>query len=121
MPTIGIGAGPHTSGQVLVYHDLLGMMHHPHHAQHVPSFCKRYATVGENINGNGSSNGSGSGSGAVTRNAECCNDSIIASAFCLGIDFSVLVAACFVGILVNGTVTTTIITTTTTTTTAAAP
>lgn len=49
IPTLGIGAGPHTSGQVLVYHDLLGMLHHPHHAQHVPSFCKGYARVGEII------------------------------------------------------------------------
>lgn len=49
VPTIGIGAGPHCGGQVLVYHDLLGMMHHPHHEKHVPSFCKRYATIGKAI------------------------------------------------------------------------
>ena len=28
--------------QVLVYHDLLGIMHHPHHAKVTPKFCKRY-------------------------------------------------------------------------------
>ncbi|KAF0712425.1 hypothetical protein AaE_012028 [Aphanomyces astaci] len=49
VPTIGIGAGPHTSGQVLVFHDFLGMLQHPHHAQHVPKFCKKYADVGERI------------------------------------------------------------------------
>lgn len=49
VPTIGIGAGPAASGQVLVYHDLLGVMHHPHHAKHVPSFCKQYANLGEQI------------------------------------------------------------------------
>ncbi|WIA10720.1 hypothetical protein OEZ85_010894 [Tetradesmus obliquus] len=46
IPTIGIGAGPQCSGQVLVYHDLLGMMSHPHHAKVTPKFCKRYAEVG---------------------------------------------------------------------------
>lgn len=49
IPTIGIGAGPHTCGQVLVFHDLLGMLQHPHHAQFVPKFCKRYADVGQAI------------------------------------------------------------------------
>ncbi|KFM28073.1 3-methyl-2-oxobutanoate hydroxymethyltransferase [Auxenochlorella protothecoides] len=51
IPTIGIGAGVHTSGQVLVYHDLLGMMQHPHHAKVTPKFCKQYAAVGEVIQG----------------------------------------------------------------------
>jgi 3-methyl-2-oxobutanoate hydroxymethyltransferase len=49
IPVIGIGAGPYTTGQVLVYHDLLGVMHHPHHEKHVPAFCKRYARLGEDI------------------------------------------------------------------------
>jgi 3-methyl-2-oxobutanoate hydroxymethyltransferase len=31
---------------VLVYHDLLGMMQHPHHAKVTPKFCKQYAAVG---------------------------------------------------------------------------
>ena len=46
VPTIGIGAGPGTDGQVLVYHDLLGSLHHPHHAVHVPKFCKVFEDVG---------------------------------------------------------------------------
>ena len=50
IPVIGIGAGPDTSGQVLVYHDLLGLMSHPHHEKYVPSFCKKYADLGININ-----------------------------------------------------------------------
>ena len=33
--------------QVLVYHDLLGMMQHPHHAKVTPKFCKQYGAVGE--------------------------------------------------------------------------
>jgi 3-methyl-2-oxobutanoate hydroxymethyltransferase len=46
IPVIGIGAGPYTDGQVLVYHDMLGMLQHHHHAQFTPMFCKQYATVG---------------------------------------------------------------------------
>ena len=49
IPTIGIGAGSLTSGQVLVYHDVLGMMHHPHHEMHVPKFCKKYAQLGIDV------------------------------------------------------------------------
>jgi 3-methyl-2-oxobutanoate hydroxymethyltransferase len=49
IPTIGIGAGGGTSGQVLVFHDMLGMLSHPHHEQFVPKFCKKYAKVGHAI------------------------------------------------------------------------
>ncbi len=37
--------------QVLVYHDLLGMMQHPHHAKVTPKFCKQFAAVGVEIQG----------------------------------------------------------------------
>ncbi|KAJ1463302.1 ketopantoate hydroxymethyltransferase-domain-containing protein [Pelagophyceae sp. CCMP2097] len=47
IPTIGIGAGQYCDGQVLVYHDLLGSINHPHHQRFVPNFCKLYADVGE--------------------------------------------------------------------------
>jgi 3-methyl-2-oxobutanoate hydroxymethyltransferase len=50
VPTIGIGSGSRTDGQVLVYHDLLGMMQHPWHAAHALKFCKQYASVGSAIN-----------------------------------------------------------------------
>ncbi|KAJ8908414.1 hypothetical protein NDN08_005123 [Rhodosorus marinus] len=49
IPTIGIGAGQGTSGQVLVYHDVLGMLQHPHHAKVTPKFVKRYAGCAEFI------------------------------------------------------------------------
>jgi len=49
IPTIGIGAGAGTSGQVLVYHDMLGMSSHPHHEEFVPKFCKSYAQIGHSI------------------------------------------------------------------------
>src|SRR4051795_13328175 len=41
VPVIGIGAGAATDGQVLVFHDLLGI-----YDGHVPKFVKRYAEVG---------------------------------------------------------------------------
>jgi 3-methyl-2-oxobutanoate hydroxymethyltransferase len=44
IPTIGIGAGPACDGQVLVWHDLLGL-----YAGRAPRFVKRYAEVGEEI------------------------------------------------------------------------
>ncbi|MFM9042861.1 MAG: 3-methyl-2-oxobutanoate hydroxymethyltransferase [bacterium] len=40
VPTIGIGAGPATDGQVLVFHDLLGI-----HTGHTAKFVKRYANL----------------------------------------------------------------------------
>jgi 3-methyl-2-oxobutanoate hydroxymethyltransferase len=40
VPVIGIGAGAGTDGQVLVFHDLLGI-----HTGHTPRFVKRYAAV----------------------------------------------------------------------------
>ena len=42
LPTIGIGAGPHTSGQVLVFHDLLGFS-----PDFSPKFLKRYLNFHE--------------------------------------------------------------------------
>lgn len=41
IPTIGIGAGPHCDGQVLVFHDLLGLSR----GGHAPRFVKRYADL----------------------------------------------------------------------------
>ena len=49
IPTIGIGAGGGTDGQVLVYHDMLGMTTHKHHKQFIPSFCKSFADCGSAI------------------------------------------------------------------------
>ena len=46
IPTIGIGAGHHTSGQVLVIQDLLGM-----NTDFSPRFVKRYAALEDTIVG----------------------------------------------------------------------
>ena len=39
-PVIGIGAGPHTDGQVLVFHDLVGL-----YDAHVPRYVRQYASI----------------------------------------------------------------------------
>lgn len=44
VPTIGIGAGPHCDGQVLVCYDFLGMFRGMR-----PKFVKRYAELGDQI------------------------------------------------------------------------
>jgi len=42
VPTIGIGAGSQCDGQVLVFHDMLGL-----HNGHLPRFVKQYAQLAE--------------------------------------------------------------------------
>lgn len=42
IPTIGIGAGPHCSGQVQVFHDIIGLFE-----DFVPRHTKQYAHLGE--------------------------------------------------------------------------
>lgn len=44
IPTIGIGAGLETDGQVLVYHDIIG-----YGSVHVPKFVKQHANIAEEI------------------------------------------------------------------------
>ena len=44
IPTIGIGAGPSCDGQVLVFHDVLGL-----YDGHMPKFVRRYANIGDDM------------------------------------------------------------------------
>ena len=44
IPTIGIGAGPHCDGQVLVLHDMLGIT-----KDFSPRFLRRYADLGDAV------------------------------------------------------------------------
>jgi len=44
IPTIGIGAGPHCDGQVLVLHDMLGL-----NEQFAPKFLKHYGQLGQSV------------------------------------------------------------------------
>jgi 3-methyl-2-oxobutanoate hydroxymethyltransferase len=46
IPAIGIGAGPHCDGQVLVLHDMLGL-----NEQFAPKFLKHYGQLGEAVRG----------------------------------------------------------------------
>jgi 3-methyl-2-oxobutanoate hydroxymethyltransferase len=44
VPTIGIGAGPKCDGQVLVFHDMVGLFD-----RFVPRFVKQYVHLGQQI------------------------------------------------------------------------
>lgn len=69
IPTIGIGAGPHCDGQVLVLADLLGLSPGP-----VPRFVRRYADLGAAIQQAVATFAADVRSGAYPSAAECYAD-----------------------------------------------
>jgi 3-methyl-2-oxobutanoate hydroxymethyltransferase len=44
IPTIGIGAGPDCDGQIIVFHDLVGLTQ-----GHKPKFVRQYANLGAEV------------------------------------------------------------------------
>src|SRR5581483_11700804 len=67
IPTIGIGAGPHCDGQVLVMHDLLGL----DAGDRKPRFVRRYADLGALVTSAVASYAGDVRSGAFPSDGEC--------------------------------------------------
>jgi 3-methyl-2-oxobutanoate hydroxymethyltransferase len=65
-PTIGIGAGPDCDGQILVFHDLVGLTFTP-----PAKFVRRYCNAGELITGAIQAYRDDVRSGAFPADAEC--------------------------------------------------
>src|ERR1700734_1376683 len=65
-PVIGIGAGPATDGQVLVFHDLLGI-----YDGHVARFAKRFADVRAHMVAGGAADAPGGGGRAFPAPEHC--------------------------------------------------
>ena len=80
VPTIGIGAGPHCDGQVLVFHDLLGL-----EDRIIPKFVRRYADL-EGRRGRGARARSpptcGSAGSRATRRATTSSDDVRSALNC---------------------------------------
>jgi 3-methyl-2-oxobutanoate hydroxymethyltransferase len=66
IPTIGIGAGPHCDGQILVFHDLLGL-----YGERTPRFVRRYGEFGKAMGEALRSYGADVRSGGFPSETEC--------------------------------------------------
>lgn len=69
VPTIGIGAGPETTGQVLVCYDLLGL-----NDRFSPKFLKKYANLAETVRGAATAFVDEVRTGAFPTDAHCYED-----------------------------------------------